>query len=290
MTGFKVVRTQMRDGLRSRWVLGYGLLLALMTEGLLRFGGSGDRALLSLLNVVLILLPLVSLVFGTMYLYHARNFIELLLTQPISRRTLFGGLFGGVTVPLVLAYLVGVGAPFLWHGAVGGTVGGSLVILLGIGVLLTVSCTAIAFYLATRYVERATGLGAALLVWIVLTVLYDGLLLFLIGVFGETKVTGKPRGADLTAGKNTSLVRVGLTSPARGRKALEAAFGKASASPLEVSRAIAFLEDCGAKAKIEARIDALAVEALSTLESRSIGSSARELLKGAVEAFAFRAS
>lgn len=112
----------------------------------------------------------------------------------------------------------------------------------------------------------------------------------LIGVFGETKVTGKPRGADLTAGKNTSLVRVGLTSRARGRKALEAAVGKASASPLEVSRAIAFLEDCGAKAKIEARIDALAVEALSTLESRSIGSSARELLKGAVEAFAFRAS
>lgn len=190
MTGLKVVRTQMRDGLRSRWVLGYGLLLALVTEGLLRFGGSGDRALLSLLNVVLILLPLVSLVFGTMYLYHARSFIELLLTQPISRRTLFGGLFGGVTVPLVLAYLGGVGAPFLWHGAVRGPVGGSLAILLAIGTLLTVSCTAIAFYLATRYVDRATGLGAALLAWITLTILYDGLLLFLIGVFGDYPLEG----------------------------------------------------------------------------------------------------
>jgi Cu-processing system permease protein len=59
---------------------------------LLRFG-SGEKALLSLVNVVLFVTPLVTLVFATVYQYNAREFIELLLAQPVKRRQLFGGLF-----------------------------------------------------------------------------------------------------------------------------------------------------------------------------------------------------
>ena len=53
--------------------LGYALCLLLLTEALLRFGGGGPRAVLSLMNVVLTFVPLVSLVFGTMYLYGSRE-------------------------------------------------------------------------------------------------------------------------------------------------------------------------------------------------------------------------
>ena len=71
--------------------MGYVLLLLLLTEALLRFGGGGPRAVLSLMNVVLAVVPLVSLVFGTMYLYGSRDFIELLLAQPVGRSALFVG-------------------------------------------------------------------------------------------------------------------------------------------------------------------------------------------------------
>ena len=73
MTAAKVLRYQLRDLRRSRWILGYALLLLALTDALLRFGGGGPRAVLSLLNVVLVFVPLVSIVFGTMYLYGARG-------------------------------------------------------------------------------------------------------------------------------------------------------------------------------------------------------------------------
>ena len=72
--------------------------------------------MLSLLNVVLVFVPLVSIVFGTMYLYGARDFIELLLAQPVGRSALFAGLYGGLAAPLAAAFLLGVGLPFLWAG------------------------------------------------------------------------------------------------------------------------------------------------------------------------------
>ena len=69
MTSITVLRYELQDLRRSRWVLGYVLGLLLLTEALLRFGGGGPRAVLSLMNVVLAVVPLVSVIFGTMYLY-----------------------------------------------------------------------------------------------------------------------------------------------------------------------------------------------------------------------------
>ena len=75
------------------------------------FGSAAaTRRLLSLMNVVLLLVPLVSIVFGTMYLYNAREFTELLLAQPVHRRQLFAGLYLGLALPLSAAFVVGLGS------------------------------------------------------------------------------------------------------------------------------------------------------------------------------------
>ena len=84
----KVLKHQVLDLGRSRWVLAYLGLILLLTQALVRFGG-GPRAVVSLLNLVLMLVPLTSLVFGAMHVYSSREFIELLLAQPIRRRALF---------------------------------------------------------------------------------------------------------------------------------------------------------------------------------------------------------
>ena len=85
MTAMTVFRYELQDLRRSRWVMGYTLCLLLLTEALLRFGGGGPRAVLSLMNVVLGVVPLVGIVFGTLYLYGSRSFIQLLLAQPVGR-------------------------------------------------------------------------------------------------------------------------------------------------------------------------------------------------------------
>jgi Cu-processing system permease protein len=175
MTAAKILRFQLRDLSRSPWVVGYALLLLALTEALLRLGG-GPRAALSLMNVVLTVVPLVSVVFGTMYLYGAREFIELLLAQPVGRRTLYAGLYGGVALPLVAGFLLGVGLPFLWTGTGDSSAAGPIVLLLGCGTLLTLTFTAIAFLVSLLVTDRARGLGAAILLWLGATVIYDAIL------------------------------------------------------------------------------------------------------------------
>lgn len=186
----KVFWSQLRNVLRSRWILGYGLLLFGLTFLLLRFGGSGERAVLSLLNVVLLLLPLVSVVFGTLYVYNAREFIEMLLAQPVGRGALFAGLFGGLVGPLCAAFLLGVGLPLAVVGRGGPGFGVQLLTLLTTGVLLTLVFTAFALCVATLIEDRAWGLGLALVVWLLTTLVYDGGVLLVASAFSAYPLEG----------------------------------------------------------------------------------------------------
>ena len=181
MTTLRLLRYEIRNVGRTWWLLAYTLVLLGLTELLFRFGGSGSRVVLSLTNVVLALVPLVSLVFGTMHVYQAREFIELILAQPVSRRTLFGALYGGLALPLAGAFVVGAGLPLVWHGEWSR----AYLVLLGTGVLLTLVFAAVAFYLALRIQDRALGLGAAIVAWLGAVVVYDGLLLLGITMFAE---------------------------------------------------------------------------------------------------------
>ncbi len=183
-TILKVLKYQARDAVRSRWLIAYGIFFMLVTDGLLRFSGDPMKAQLSLISVVLFLVPLVSIVFGTIYLYNAREFIELLLAQPVNRKQMYGGLYLGLTLPLALAFVSGLGIPFLLHG-VDSSARGTLAFLLLFGVVLTCVFTAIATLIAVRCEDRLRGLGAAISVWLLLTVVYDGFVLFILAVFSS---------------------------------------------------------------------------------------------------------
>jgi Cu-processing system permease protein len=184
-TAGKVVRFQLHDLLRNRWLLGYTVVLLGLTSALLWLGGGGERAIVSLLDVVLILVPLASVMFGTLYLYNAREFIELLLAQPVGRPAMFAGLYAGLTVPLVGGFGLGIGLPLLVSSATVSIPARALIMLLATGILLTLIFTAIAFLLALRFEDRARGLGAALAVWLAFAVLYDGLVLLVVLAFGD---------------------------------------------------------------------------------------------------------
>ena len=184
-TTIKVIGYQMRDVMRSRWLIAYALFFLLATDALLRFGGADAKALLSLSNVVLLVIPLVALVFGTMHVYNAREFTELLLAQPVGRRELFAGLYLGLAIPLSAAFALGVGIPVVVHGVSGGELGVSAATLVAIGVALSLVFTATAFCLAVRVQDKSRGLGAAIALWLALAVLYDGLVLLLVSIFAE---------------------------------------------------------------------------------------------------------
>lgn len=182
-TTLKIMRYELRDVLRSRSLIAYGAFFLAVTEALLRFSG-GAQAALSLMNVVLLLIPLVSIVYGTMYLYHAREFTEMLLAQPVRRTHLFIGQFLGLALPLSAVFLAGFGAPFMMHANEGAPIA-TLVVIAACGVVLTFSFTAIAALLVARIDDRVKGIGAAIAVWLGLTVVYDGLVMMALAVFSD---------------------------------------------------------------------------------------------------------
>ena len=179
----KVVRYELSNVARSRWLIGYGLFFLVVTDALVRFGG-GDKALLSLVNVVLLVVPLVGLVFGTTYLYDARDFTELLLAQPVGRGQLFAGLYLGLALPLSLAFALGAGIPFLVHGVPEGALA-TLLALLGAGAALTLVFVALAFLVAVRADDKVKGLGVAVALWLALSLLYDGAVLLLVALLAD---------------------------------------------------------------------------------------------------------
>jgi Cu-processing system permease protein len=180
----RIVKYEVSDVIRSRWLLGYTGFFLLATEGLLRFGGDPARALVDLTNVVLLVIPLVTIVFGTMYLYSAREFIELLLAQPVGRPQLFAGLYLGLTLPLSGGFVAGVGIPFAVRPLTGAN-GGTLLALLAVGVALTFAFTGLAFVIALRCDDRVKGLGIAIAAWAVMAIVYDALVLVLATMFAN---------------------------------------------------------------------------------------------------------
>lgn len=175
----RILRYVLLDVIRNRWVIGYFVFFLLATDVLLRLAGSGPRAMVSLLNLVLLLIPLVTIVFGTIYWHGQREFNELLLTQPVDRPSLFHGLFGGLVFPLSAAFVAGVSLPLMLHRAVGAGSVLTLLLLLVAGVALTGVFGAIAVLIAGLVDDRLKGLGVALGVWLLLAVAYDGLLLWI---------------------------------------------------------------------------------------------------------------
>jgi Cu-processing system permease protein len=189
-TILKVVRYELRNVIRNRWVIAYALFFFLTTELLLRLGGSTPRALLSLLNVVVLLIPLVTIVFGTIYWHGSREFTELLLAQPVRRGSLFHGLFAGLVLPLSLAFVAGVAIPLVLHRGIGRDSAALLILMLVAGVALTAVFGAIATLIAGVVDDRLRALGVALAVWGLMTIAWDGLILWTTLAFANRPLEG----------------------------------------------------------------------------------------------------
>ena len=111
----KILKYEMQNLLRSKWLIGTAAILFAVTEVLFRFGGDPARTIASLVNIVLVVVPLMSVVLGTIYFYNSREFNELLLAQPVNRTSIYIGKLIGFAGALCVAFLAGLGGPFLIH-------------------------------------------------------------------------------------------------------------------------------------------------------------------------------
>ncbi len=176
----KVVKYVVYDILRNRFVISYTLLLLFTSLAFFGLGADGNKGVLSLLNIILLVVPLVGVVFTTIQFYNSYEFLELLSAQPISRKTIFFSQYWGISLSLCLAFVIGVGIPTYIYD---GTGAGATLILCGL--LLTLVFVSLAFFACTFTKDRAKGIGIALGLWFYFCLLYDGIALSLLMMFSD---------------------------------------------------------------------------------------------------------
>lgn len=171
--------------MRSRWSYVYFFFYLALGFVLLFLNNDLSKAVITLMNVIIVLVPLIGTIFGVMYFYNSKEFTELLLALPLKRTSIFFGQYFGVAGSLTLSFILGLGIPFVIYGLFESGAIWNFVLLLITGGFLTLIFTALAFNIALSNENRIKGFGYAVLLWLFLAVIYDGLFLLSLVIFEE---------------------------------------------------------------------------------------------------------
>jgi Cu-processing system permease protein len=192
-----VAREEFRRALETRWLFGFTALFALLVLGLSYFGLAQSREVgfqgfarvtLSLMNLVLMIVPLTALMLGVTSVAGGGESLSLLLAQPVSRGEVLAGKFLGLAAALGVAQSLGFGGGGVVVALNGGAdqVPGFLVLTvlsLALG-WLTLSA---AICIATLWPDRLRAMTTALLLWLLMVVAYD-----LVVLGATTMLSGLP--------------------------------------------------------------------------------------------------
>lgn len=181
----KILKYSFYDLIRSRWSLVYLLFYLLLGVVLLFLNPSLSKAIITLMNVIILLVPLIGTIFGVMYYYDSKEFTELLLALPIKRSSIFLGQYFGVALSLSLSLIIGLGIPFIIYGLFQSGEIWSFAQLLVLGTFLTFIFVGLAYNIALSNENKIKGFGYAILVWLFLAVIYDGIFLIAMNMFSD---------------------------------------------------------------------------------------------------------
>lgn len=172
---FKLLKYALYDIVKSRFALLYTLFMVLVAISIYQVSEDMSKVSLSLLNIMLMIVPLISAIFATTHFFNNLEFTELMLAQPVKRGDVFLSQILAVMFVLSLAIVIGFGVPMILWGA-----DASVLILLGIGIGLSVIFAGLAFLASVLTRDKAKAIGISLSFWIYFSLVYDGFVLYLI--------------------------------------------------------------------------------------------------------------
>lgn len=177
---FKIAKFVVLDLFRNWIVLLYMVFLLFAGFGFFMLEGQVDKALLGILNLVLLVVPMMTIIFSTIYYYNMYEFIVLLLAQPLKRKTILGSIFLGLMATFGLVLLLGLGLPLLiMHPSA------VSLILLVVAIMLTWVFISLALLGGVWARDKTKGMGIALLFWVYFVLVFDGIVLLMMYNFSD---------------------------------------------------------------------------------------------------------
>lgn len=173
-----IARKEVRDALRNRWFILYAIALAALSLGLSsialagtgRFGVAGfGRTAASLINLVLLIVPLMSLTLGaaTISGERERGSLEAILAQPIGRTEVLLGKFLGLAAALLAALAAGYGTTGAVLALKGNASDASqFFAIFGLSVLLAWAMLAFGIAISSFARRTTAALGLAIFAWL----------------------------------------------------------------------------------------------------------------------------
>lgn len=181
-----LAQKELRDALRNRWFLLYAAAfavlalafsyLALAGAGMVGFAGFG-RTAASLINLVLLIVPLMALTVGAQSLAGEweRGTLAYLLAQPVHRYEIFLGKYIGLALSLLAALALGFGISGLVMavGGAGATDPGQYLQLTWLAFLLSLAMLSVGFLVSALTRRASVAVGIGLFLWLIFVFLGD---------------------------------------------------------------------------------------------------------------------
>ncbi len=181
----KILKYSIYDLLRSRWSYVYFTFYLILGFVLLFLNNDLNKAVITMMNIIIVLTPLIGTIFGVMYYYNSKEFTELLLAQPIERNKIFLGQYLGISLSLTLSLVLGLGIPFVLYGLFKSAAIFDFGLLIIVGSFLNFIFVALAYNIALSTENKIKGFGYAILMWLFLAVIYDGIFMISLIFFNE---------------------------------------------------------------------------------------------------------
>ncbi|HRP69159.1 MAG TPA: hypothetical protein PLY93_06480, partial [Turneriella sp.] len=183
-----IVFFEFADALRSRWMIFYALVVFSFSLLLLSMASGSADVAASLLNFILLIVPLFILIYGVVAFHNSLPFQRVIIALGVKRTTIYTGQFLGRLAGLLPGFIGGLLLAFIFGGAIEGFT--SLMLILVYGVLLNAVFLALAFFLS-QLSERIELLVAfAIGIWFILYILYDSIILVLVIFMGDFPLEG----------------------------------------------------------------------------------------------------
>lgn len=184
---FQIAQQEFALHRRNRWVISFAVLfaslgLAVSYFGMITSGYTGFqdfvRTSASLINLGGFLLPLFALLLGVFSFLTHREYLEILATQPISRRGILLGKYFGLLISVLAAAALGFGLPGAVIAASIGLEGAwTYLVVVLYSCLLAAVFTGLSVLIVLLAKRRPLALGIAIGVWIFFELVYGLLML-----------------------------------------------------------------------------------------------------------------
>ncbi len=177
----KLVKYNLFNVARSRWIFAYSILVFVIALLISRFSPSSTKAVLSMTNIYLILLPLMSLIFTTLYFYDSKGFYELLLSQNVSRMHLLSASLISLSLATVFPFIIFSSLPYMYFFGFET----ALMLFVSLFSYVILFFVLLGFLVGILVKDKLKGMGIAVGFWMFFSIIYDMLIFYFIVVFSD---------------------------------------------------------------------------------------------------------